>query len=361
MSGTETIRTPLTKLLGIDYPIILAGMNKAAGPELAAVVSNAGGLGVIGGVFMSPRILKLTIDVLKKNLAPDKQSHFGVDLLIPKVGGSARKTNTDYTGGQLDELVDVIIASKPKLFVCAVGVPPQWVVEKFHKHNILCANMIGHPKHVDKACAQGIDIIIAQGGEGGGHTGHVATSILIPKVVDLCKNYKSPLTGELVHVVAAGGIYDGRGLAMSLALGAQAVWVGTRFVCSTEAGAPIEHKKAIINATYDDTERTLVYTGRPLRVVKNDYVKNWETERKEEMDSMLKKGVIPFEHELSQQKQADLKAFGKRAEGHLAGQVSGAIKDIKPAKEIIQDMMTEAIRICKQLGTVVTDLPKSKL
>ncbi|ETO26983.1 2-nitropropane dioxygenase [Reticulomyxa filosa] len=173
MSRKETITTPLTKLLGIECPIILAGMNKAAGPELAAVISNCGGLGVIGGVLMSPRILKTAISVLKKNLDEDKKSNFGVDLLIPQVGGSARKTNKDYTEGQLEELVDVIIESKAKLFVCAVGVPPKWVVEKFHKNNILCANMVGHPKHVDKACVQGVDIIIAQGeqkkrGRGGG-------------------------------------------------------------------------------------------------------------------------------------------------------------------------------------------------
>jgi len=361
MSSTETISTSLTKLLGIDNPIILAGMNKAAGPELAAAVSNAGGLGVIGGVFMSPRILKTSIEVLKKHLAPDKKSNFGVDLLIPQVGGNARKTNTDYTGGQLEELVDVIIASKPKLFVCAVGVPPKWVVEKFHKHKILCANMVGHPKHVDKACAQGIDIIVAQGGEGGGHTGHVATSLLIPKVVDMCQQYKSPLTGGPVLVVAAGGIYDGRGLAMSLALGAQAVWVGTRFVCSIEGGAPLKHKQAIVDATYDDTERTLVYTGRPLRVVKNDYINTWETKRKEEMDKLLKEGTVPYSFDKKKQSPPEMKKFLEKTQPFLAGQVSGAIKDIKPAKEIVQEMMTQAISILKQLPNAVTPISKSKL
>jgi NAD(P)H-dependent flavin oxidoreductase YrpB (nitropropane dioxygenase family) len=93
-------------------------------------------------------------------------------------------------------------------------------------------NMIGAPKHVKYALAAGCDIICAQGGEGGGHTGDVATSLLIPKVVDLCKSHKSILTNKPVMVVAAGGIYDGRGLAMSLALGASAVWVGTRFICA---------------------------------------------------------------------------------------------------------------------------------
>merc|ERR1740129_1904651 len=108
--AAETIETPLTKLLGIKYPIILAGMNKAAGPKLAAAVTNAGGLGVIGGVGFTPRILKLSIKHLKKDLAsPDLP--FGVDLLLPKVGEGARKTNYNYTKGKLDKLIDIIIES----------------------------------------------------------------------------------------------------------------------------------------------------------------------------------------------------------------------------------------------------------
>merc|ERR1719264_2096611 len=112
-------------------------------------------------------------------------------------------------------------------------------------------NMIGAPKHVKYALEAGVDIICAQGGEGGGHTGEVATSILIPMVVDLCKGKLSPLTGKQVPVVAAGGIYDGRGLAMSLSLGADAVWVGTRFVASEEGGATKLHKNMLLKATVD--------------------------------------------------------------------------------------------------------------
>jgi len=222
--------------------------------------------------------------------------------------------------------------------------------------------MIGHPKHVEKACAQGIDIIIAQGGEGGGHTGNVATSLLIPKVVDLCKNYKSPLTGQPVHVVAAGGIYNGRGIAMSLSFGAQAVWVGTRFVCTNEAGAPLEHKKAIVKAGYDDTERTLVYSGRPLRVIKNYYMKQWETERKQEMEKLLEQGIVPYIHDKDNQSPDTIKAFLEQVPGFLAGQVSGAINDIKPAKELIEEMMTEAISTLKSFRNIIEELPpKSKL
>lgn len=161
-------------------------------------------------------------------------------------------------------------------------------------------NMVGAPKHVAPALAVGVDIICAQGGEGGGHTGDVATSILIPKVVDACKGKVAPLTGGPVYVVAAGGIFDGRGLAMALCLGAEAVWVGTRFVASVEAGAPKYHKDAIVKAGYHDTIRTIIYTGRPMRVLKTDYINDWETNRAQEIRDLSAKGIIPIMHELEQ-------------------------------------------------------------
>ena len=122
--------------------------------------------------------------------------------------------------------------------------PPKDVVDRLHKANILVMNMVGHPKHVPRALKQGVDIICAQGGEGGGHTGDIPFSILIPACLDSLKGAKSPLTGGPVHLVASGGIYDGRGLAASLVFGAQAVWVGTRFVASVEAAVPKIHKDA---------------------------------------------------------------------------------------------------------------------
>src|ERR1700753_3854324 len=166
----------------------------------------------------------------------------------------------DYTKGKLNDLIDIIIESGAKLFVSAVGVPPKEVVEKLHKHGILYMNMIGHPKHVKKCLELGVDIICAQGGEGGGHTGDVPTTILIPTVVGLVKGHKSPLTGQPVQVIAAGGIFNGQSLASALMLGASAVWVGTRFVLSDEAGASRAHQEAVRTSGFDDNIRTIIFT-----------------------------------------------------------------------------------------------------
>lgn len=121
-------------------------------------------------------------------------------------------------------------------------------------------NMIGHPKHVQKCLDVDVDIICAQGGEGGGHTGDVPTTILIPTVVEMCKGKKSSFTGQDVQVVAAGGLFNGQSLAASLMLGASAVWIGTRFVLSEEANAPEAHQEAIRTSSFDDNVRTIIFT-----------------------------------------------------------------------------------------------------
>lgn len=353
MAGPPTISTPITELFGIRHPVVLAGMNVAAGPELAAAVTNAGGLGVIGGVNYSPKMLRVKIDEIKAELT-DKNAPFGVDLLLPQVGGNARKTNHDYTEGQLPELIDIIIESGAKLFVSAVGVPPKYAVDKLHAAGIPVMNMIGSPNHVDKALAQGVDILCAQGGEGGGHTGEVATGILIPIVVDMVRGRLSPLTGKQVPVIAAGGIYDGRGLAMALSLGADAVWVGTRFVASEEGGAPKNHKQGVLKAGVHDTHRCEAFSGRPLRIIKTPYSTTWLEKRNSEMKDLLAKGVLPVAADYKRlgdekspaDKKRLLESFGGEIGGptniHLCGQVAGAIHEILPAKRIVEDMVQQA-------------------
>ncbi|TKA79920.1 hypothetical protein B0A49_00996 [Cryomyces minteri] len=331
------LQTPLSQLLGIRYPVILAGMARTSGGPLAAAVSNAGGLGVIGGLGYSPKQLQEIIDEIKANLI-DKSLPFGVDLALPQVGGSARKTNHDYTHGQLDDLIDVTIKNGAKLFVSAVGVPPPHVIKKLHEAGILIMNMVGHPKHAVKALDAGVDIVCAQGGEGGGHTGDIPNSILIPAVVDVARRYKSPLTGEPAMVVAAGGISSGRSLASSLMQGAQGVWVGTRFVASEEAGCSRLHKEAVVSAGFDDTLRTLVVSGRPLRVKMNEYIKGWE-DRPQDIKSLTDQGIVPLAKDMDDGVDVDIP--------FLMGQVAGVIDKIKPAKEIMDEMVTEAVEMLK--------------
>jgi NAD(P)H-dependent flavin oxidoreductase YrpB (nitropropane dioxygenase family) len=342
-------------LFKIKHPVILAGMNVAAGPELAAVVSNSGGVGVIGGVGYTPKFLRQQIRELKKNLKTPN-APFGVDLLIPAVGGSARKTNYDYTKGQLPELIDVIIEEKASLFVCAIGVPPKEVVEKLHKAGIPVMNMVGHPNHVPKALAAGVDLICAQGGEGGGHTGDTPASILIPACVDACRGHKSPLTGQPIYVVGAGAVYDGRSLAANLMWGAQAVWVGTRFVASTEAAAPKAHKDAVLSAGYGDAVTTLIYSGRPLRVRRTRYVDDWEENRQVEIKELTSKGIIPYEQEMEEHPEKSLEA-----RPWLMGKVAAVIHDVLPAKQIIDNMVDEAAEMIRRGSLMVHGKASAKL
>jgi NAD(P)H-dependent flavin oxidoreductase YrpB (nitropropane dioxygenase family) len=257
----------------------------------------------------------------------------------------------DYTKGSLDQLVDIIIEGGAKLFVSAVGVAPKHVVEKLHKHGILYMNMIGHPKHVKKACEAGADIICAQGGEAGGHTGDTATSVLIPACADLVKKYTSPITGKPVLLVAAGGIYDGRGIAASLMLGASAVWVGTRFVTARESGAPEVAKRAIINANFDSTIKSTIWTGRPLRSLATPYVRNWELNRSEELRKLQSQGIIPLYHEMDRLEKINgiTEEIEDQSTMRPMGQVSGLVNTPnQSAEEIVNEMMEGAVRV---LGT----------
>ncbi|KAK5448197.1 hypothetical protein LTS15_009222 [Exophiala xenobiotica] len=350
MSSPPPLNTPLTKLLGIKYPIMLAGMARTSGGPLAAAVSNAGGIGTIGGLGYTPKQLQEIIDDLKSNLT-NPSLPFGVDLALPQVGGSARKTNHDYTHGQLDELIEVTIRNGAKLFVSAVGVPPTRTIERLHDAGVLVMNMVGAPKHAEKALKAGVDIVCAQGTEGGGHTGDIANSILIPAVCDVARKYKSPLTGEPALVVAAGGIYDGRSLASSLMQGAVGVWVGTRFVAAEESGASRLHKEAVVTADFADTLRTLVVSGRPLRCKMNDYVKKWE-DHPERIKELTDKGIVPMAYDLEQENEIDMP--------YLMGQVAAIVKDIKPAKQIVDDMVTQAVAMLR-LGHTYIEAPRSKL
>ena len=235
----------------------------------------------------------------------------------------------------------MVIEEGAKLFVSAVGVPPEGVVQKLHEGGVVVMNMVGHPRHAEEAFEAGVDIVCAQGGEGGGHTGDISANLLVPACVDIAKRYRPPMLGGKVGmVVAAGGIYDGRGLAAALMMGAVGVWVGTRFVASEEAGCSQGHKDAVVGAGWGDTARTLVISGRPLRVRRNGYIEDWEG-RGEKVRELVEKGVVPMEHDMDEGRDVDFP--------YLMGVVAASITDIKAAKDIIDGMIREAVE-CLRVG-----------
>eukprot|EP01064_Diplonema_japonicum_P014880 TRINITY_DN2256_c1_g3_i1.p1 TRINITY_DN2256_c1_g3~~TRINITY_DN2256_c1_g3_i1.p1 ORF type:complete len:382 (+),score=72.93 TRINITY_DN2256_c1_g3_i1:64-1146(+) len=349
----QILKTNVTDLLKIKHPVLLAGMGSVAAAPLAAAVSNAGGLGNIGGVGLEPATLRKEIHKLKNLL--DDDTCFGVDLLLPQLDGKARKTNSDYTEGKLEELIDIIIEEKTRLFTSAVGVPPRWVVEKLHKAGILVMNMCGHPHHVDKALAVGVDMVCCQGYEAGGHTGEVGTMALIPMCLEKCKGRKSELHGGDVHVIAAGGIYNGRGVAASLALGADAVWVGTRFVASKEANAGDRHKDAVVSAGPSDTIRTVIYSGRPMRVVRNEHNSTWEKDPAK-INHLVSQGSVPIQWEAKEAKKNNTPWSLAKVYPQIVGQAAGGIKSVQPAGLIVNEMVTEAAQILSQRATLVAKM-----
>jgi NAD(P)H-dependent flavin oxidoreductase YrpB (nitropropane dioxygenase family) len=183
-----------------------------------------------------------------------------------------------------------------------------------------------------------VDIVIAQGGEGGGHTGDVPFSVLIPAVVDAASSLRTK-RGNEVCVLAAGGVGDGRSLAASLMYGAQGVWVGTRFVASEEAAAPKMHKQQIVSAKAGETVRTLIYSGRPLRVRNTPYVTEWNETRVQEIRDLTGRGIIPHDHELSKKPERSIE--GKM---WLMGEVASNINEVLPAKVIVDQMVEGARR-----------------
>ncbi|KAF9892610.1 hypothetical protein FE257_001012 [Aspergillus nanangensis] len=352
MSSPARIKTTATEILGIKHPVLLAGMNTVASPRLAAAVTNAGGLGVIGGGTYTPEQLREAIQEVKSYL-DDKNAPFGVDLLIPKVGGGARKTNYDYLKGQLDNLVEIMIDEKVALFVCAVGTPPKHIVDRLHAGGVLYMNMCGHPKHARRAAELGADLVCAQGGEAGGHTGDIPTVVLIPSVHEAIQGCISPFTGKQVQLIAGGGMYNGRSLAAALMLGASAVWVGTRFILSDESGGSAYLQDAVRTADHGQIMRSTIFTGRPIHSRETPYLRRWEEDRREEMRDLQSRGIVPVQHDL--ETRPDDEEVLEYSFPLLMGKVAAVVKDKLPAKQIVDEMVDEAAAlVASGPGVLVT-------
>ena len=312
------LHTPICDELGIEYPVFLAGMGGVSLSKLVAAVSNAGGLGVMGAATLDATQLREEIHRTRE--LTDRP--FAVDLLAP-IPDMLRPT------------LEVVIEEGVKIFVAGLAVPTEFI-EEMHRNGMKVMVMCGKVRHAQKSEAAGADYVAAQGTEAGGHTGEVGTMALVPQVVDAVS----------IPVLAAGGLADGRGLVASLALGAQGAIFGTRFVASHEAQAAAGYREAILHARDEDTMRTRSYTGKPARTIRTRYAQEWE----------LKAGEIqafPMQAAISMREGVlDYMGLTGRFDAERtflpAGQSAGLVREIKPAGEIVRDIVEEAEQVIRE-------------
>jgi nitronate monooxygenase len=379
----RVLRTPLCDMLDIEYPILSAGMGpsligeKTGAPlELVVAVSEAGGLGVLGGAGYTVEEMRESIREIRKQT----DRPFGVDVLLPAATvaagdadpASVREiplrdalnalpsshrdwflriqeqlglpdTEAVISGGTTTSrphaAVEVCIEESVPLFCAGLG-NPEFMVATAHAAGMKVLGIAGNARNAGRIAAGGADLVVAQGHEAGGHTGRIGSMALWPQAID---------AAAPTPVLAAGGIGDGRGLAAALAIGCIGVWVGTRFLASREGGALDVQKQAIVNASDEDTRRTTIYTGKTSRATYNRFHDLWE-------ESGLEPLRFPVQVVLAS---AIVDMFNKAGNveyvGPFAGQVSGLIHDIPPAAKIVEDMVEQAADILtRKLPETVT-------
>jgi enoyl-[acyl-carrier protein] reductase II len=317
-----SFHTPICDLFGIRYPIFLAGMGQVAYADVCAAVSEAGGYGTLGMAAESPDSIREEMRKVRK--LTDKP--FGVDLLaaLPDSVMAA---------------IDVIIEEGASSFIAGLGIPGP-VIERCHKAGVKVMVVCGKVEHAKRSEEAGCDAVVAQGTEAGGHTGKVAGMALVPQVVDAVE----------IPVLAAGSIVDGRGLAAALALGAQGVWVGTRFIASEEARAARAFKERIVEGGGADTLVTRCYSGKPMRVITNPYAEDFERHPER---------IHAFPQQMAVSAQAGVLGYAKDATTDRqrtcmpAGQGIGGIHEILPVAEIMSRMLEEARANIVRLGSLV--------
>lgn len=317
---STTLRTSLCDLLGIEYPIMQAGMGHLARGALAAAVSEAGGLGVVGSAHLSLDEFRNEIRLAKS--LTDKP--VGIDILFAKVSDTDRES-TEYTR-EVESQVEIALEERVSVLVSGLG-NPGGVIDDAHSAGMRVMSIVGNSKQAERMASEGVDAIIASGHEAGGHVGRIGTAVLVPQVVDAVD----------VPVVAAGGLVDGRGLVAALAFGAMGVWMGTRFVATREAYAHENYKNKIVEINEEGTVVTRAHSGKPCRIIRNKFTQEWEGREAE---------IEPFPRQFIKVGQPATvigRMEGDVENGSLpCGQGAGGIHGVKGAGDVVLDIVDEA-------------------
>jgi NAD(P)H-dependent flavin oxidoreductase YrpB (nitropropane dioxygenase family) len=356
------VHTRLCETLGIEYPIV--GFTPSE--HVAAAISRAGGLGVLGAVrYNDPAELDAAlhwmdentdgkpygVDVVMPSKAPTEGSMGDLDSLVPEAHrafvnqtlaalGVPALPEDEAQGGVLGWLhsvarahVDVALAHHPRLIANALGSPPPDVIELAHAQGAMVAALAGRVDHARRQVADGVDIVVAQGHEAGGHTGEITSMVLLPEVVDA--------VGDQVPVLGAGGIGSGRQVVAALALGASGVWMGSTWLIAEEyglgGGAQSAVRQALLAASSSDTVRTRIYSGKMARLLKSRWTQAWAAPGAPDPLPMPLQNLL-----VGEAHRRIVAAEDPTVVAMPAGQIVGRMNNVRPVKAIMDDLVHEA-------------------
>jgi NAD(P)H-dependent flavin oxidoreductase YrpB (nitropropane dioxygenase family) len=377
------MQTRVAELLGVEFPICAFSHCR----DVVAAVSKAGGFGVLGAVGHSPELLETELTWIEQETGGRP---YGVDLLLPPkyVGaedggidaGQVRALLPEEHRAFLDDLLgrygipvpndearlppgaglnvspkgygpllDVAFAHEIRLIASALGPPPPDLVERAHAGGVVVAALAGTTRHALRHAEAGVDLIVAQGTEAGGHTGEVATMVLVPEVVDAV----AP-----VPVLAAGGIARGRQVAAAFALGAEGVWCGSVWLATEEAETPPVVKEKFLTATSSDTVRSRSLTGKPARMLRTAWTDEWDRpDAPDPLGMPLQTALIGDPQFRIQLAAAQPDSKARELATYFVGQVVGSLETVRPARAVVLDMVDEFIDAVQHLEHLVAGDP----
>jgi NAD(P)H-dependent flavin oxidoreductase YrpB (nitropropane dioxygenase family) len=361
--------------LGCEYPIVAFTHCR----DVVAAVTNAGGFGVLGATTLTPEQLDIELNWIDERVGG---KGYGIDILMPakyqRYDGPGNleallpQGHRDFveqlmqkyevaplpegfvgykglrSGNPAQEaadLLDVAFEHRVRLLASALGSPPPELVERAHRNDVLVTALAGKAKHAERHVAAGVDMVVAQGYEAGGHTGEITTMVLIPEVVDAV----SPLP-----VLAAGGIGCGRQMAAAMALGAAGVWTGSIWTATTEAETNPVVKERLLLASSSDTLRSRCISGKPVRVLRSAWTDEWEAEdTPDPLPMPLQSALVSNARARIDHSAKGLDSGASRLITNPVGQIVGRMNSVRPARQVLLGMVEEYVQVLEKLAGVV--------
>ena len=380
------MNSPVCRMLGIEFPLLAFTHCR----DVVVAVSKAGGMGVLGAVAHSPEQLEIDLKWIEDEVG---DRPYGVDLIVPakyagsdnggltmadivglipdehrqfvarlmekydvpplpederstsRSGGDLSGTAAPFSAAQADPLLEIALAHQPRLLVNALGPPPAHMIERVKEEGRLIGALAGKAQHAERHVAAGVDMIIAQGAEAGGHTGEVGTMVLIPEIVDAV----AP-----VPVLGAGGIGRGRQMAAAMALGAQGVWCGSVWLTTDEAETHPVVKQKFLAATSSDTLRSRSLTGKPARQLRSAWTDEWDDPANPRPLGMPLQPILVGEARARIERASYRPGSGaEQLANYFVGQIVGSMNVSKPAAQVVFDMIDEFIESVQSLSALL--------